>query len=111
MLHTSTGARDRRWAPGSLAFGGSIIACGTNVGIKRWKVDKGVLITPLDRDPGSMRWPVTNGEVCLMTCGASPEYVLRLVQAFIADGVKLVAVIRDGKASFHSPPPQEMTRD
>lgn len=116
LMHTSTAARDRRWVPGSLAFnaisGPATVVCGTRTGAKRYSADPAhYLIAPLDRDPGSMRWPVNGASITVMACGAAEEFTLRLTQALIADGAALVVVIRDGRASMHTQPPQEMTRD
>lgn len=108
MIQASSAARDRRPAPGSHAYREEIIVAGTIRLIRRW-LKSGALIAPLDLDPGALTWPVAGKSVVVITTGAPEEFSLRLVQALIADKAELVVKIDDGRASFHTQPPPEMS--
>lgn len=102
----SVAARDRRPVPGGRAFnafsGPAFVVCGTRKGVKRYGHEPlHFLVAPLDLDPGSLSWPVKDAQLVMMTMGADKDFVLRLTQALLADGAKLVVQVTDGKASFH----------
>lgn len=105
-------ARDRRALPGSRSFnihhGPALLVCGTRAGVKVFKQSAArqpqhVLLTPIDADPGSIRWPVAGAKgITLVTAGAPEEYVLRLTQALLTDGAEMVVRLAEGSAaSFH----------
>lgn len=99
-------ARDRRPVPGGRSFdafsGPATVVAGTRAGIQRYgRFPQNFLIAPTDLDPGSLTWPVKGAELCLLSMGADKDFILRLTQAMLADGAKLIVQITDGVASFH----------
>lgn len=85
-----------------------MIICGTRAGLRRWSAGASLhpqhfLLAPTDLDPGSVEWPVAGAQgICLVTAGASDDYVLRLTQALLADGAEMIVQLRDPhRASIH----------
>lgn len=112
-MFSPTQARDRRQVPGSRAFlttDLAMVICGTRRGsakFARMGHHAGLLIAPLDMDPGSLSWPVKDAPgITVLEEGAPKEFVLRLVQALLGDGAKLVVTINEGKASIHQRKPE-----
>lgn len=85
-----------------------MIICGTRAGVAKAKriglhsPTPGLLVAPMDIDPGSVQWPVKGAPgITVLEMGAPKDFVLRLVQALLADGAELVVTIEDGRASIH----------
>lgn len=117
MIQTTRTARDRRPVPGSRLFdhsgGPAWIICGTRAGCAKHRrvahLPQHYLLAPVDADPGSLRWPVSDAAgITVQTCGAPDEFVLRLIQTLLADGARLVMTLRPGgMTSFHIPQPED----
>jgi len=85
-----------------------MVICGTRAGAAKYRrlapVKQHYLLAPLDLDPGSVSWPVKDAPGLLVArMGAAKEFLLRLVQALLADGAQLVVVLQDPEpASIHT---------
>jgi hypothetical protein len=88
--------RYRRPLPGSRRFdaisGPATIVAGTRAGVQRIRGRNPAhyLIAPIDLDPATVAWSVNGGHLCLFCADAPEEFLLRLVQALLADGAESV---------------------
>jgi hypothetical protein len=91
--------RNRRPVPGARTFdaysGPAIVIAGTRAGTQwaRGRNPVSHLIAPIDLDPGAVEWPFTDAHLCLYPADASRDFLTRLIQALLSDGVASVVVL------------------
>lgn len=79
------------------------IYVGTMAGAKKARLRRGALVSPLDADPLSFTWPAGGLSITVIGDDAREKETMRLVQALIRDGAKLVVKILapSGATSYH----------
>lgn len=90
------GNRARRAMPGSASFNrrNPWIFVGTLNGVRRARGKPGSLVAPLDLDPASVIWPVTDLEVVVViTTDAQRQFAARLGGCLVRDGARVALVL------------------
>jgi hypothetical protein len=105
--------RNRRPLPGSRRFdavsGPATVVIGTREGM-RWMRNRNpanYIAAPIDLDPAAVAWPVLGGHLIVLEMGAPAEFVLRLIQALLADGADSIVRIGDAhRTQLHTRAPE-----
>ena len=86
----------------SLDHANPYIYLGSIKGVRKARARRGSLVCPLDMDPLAFQWPVVGLQVLVVTDADKTPMAVRLAQALIRDGARLVVCVADdGWTSHH----------